>query len=205
MNDVERALSQISLIHERMAASTQFRGFAPAAVALTGLLALAVATAQTAWPEALALDPLRYVAVWVATAVVATGVIAGEAVARSHRLHGRMASAMIFDTLWRFLPFGAAGAVVTFVVCQVSPATAWALPGLWQILISLLVFAALPSLPGSIVWAAGSYFVCGAVVLACAGRDGILSPWMMGVPFAVGQGLIALVLYFPGADFHGRR
>ena len=200
MNDIDRALSQIADIRAQMAASTRFHGFAPKAVALTGLIAFAVAAAQALWPETLAQDHLRYVLVWVVVAVNATAIVASEVLSRSHRMHGGMADAMIGGTLRLFLPFGAAGAIVTFVICTVSPQTAWALPGLWQILIALLGFAAIPNLPRTVAWGAGWYLLTGTVVLALAGRDGILSPWMMGVPFFVGQSLVALALHNAARD-----
>lgn len=203
MNDVERALAQVAHIRERMAASTQFRGFAPEAVALTGLLAFAAAAAQSAWPDALAPDALRFVAFWAGIAAVAVAVIGSEAVARSRRLHGRMAPAMLGGTIRQFAPFGAAGAAVAVVICRVSPGTAWMLPGLWQILIALSVCAALPSLPRAVAWVAGWYFAAGLAVLAWAGGDGNLSPWMMGVPFGIGQGLVALALHRAGGGSHG--
>lgn len=45
------------------------------------------------------------------------------------------------------------------------------------------------------VWVAGWYFLCGTIVLALAGRSGVLSPWMMGLPFAIGQAVVAVILY----------
>ena len=76
------------------------------------------------------------------------------------------------------------------------------LPGLWQILLALLGFSVLSNLPREMAWVAGWYFCCGAVVLALAGQAGTLSPWMMGVPFAVGQIAVAVILL--RADGEGR-
>lgn len=195
MHDIDNALAEIADIRARMAAGTRFHGFAPEIVAVTGLLALAVAGAQTLWPEMLAGDSLRYVTVWILTAIVASAALAVETLARSRRLHGPLADLMIGSTLRLFLPFGAAGAVVTFVVWRISPETGWMLPGLWQMLIALVGFASVSSLPRAIIWPAGWYFVCGTVVLVLAARDSMLSPWMMGVPFGIGQLLVAATLH----------
>jgi hypothetical protein len=62
-------------------------------------------------------------------------------------------------------------------------------------LIALVGFASVSSLPRAIVWPAGWYFVCATVVLVLAARDGTLSPWMMGVPFGVGQLIVAATLH----------
>jgi len=73
------------------------------------------------------------------------------------------------------------------------------LPGLWLVLVSLGLFAAVPSLPRGIMLAAGWYFVAGCTVLMLSAAGASLSPWMMGVPFAVGQVLLAAVIFFaPG-------
>jgi hypothetical protein len=184
MTDVERALSQIAEIRAQMAAGTRFLGFAPQAVGLTALLALATGTAQSFWPEALAADSETYLATWIVTAVAACTIIAGEALTRSRQFHGVMADSMINGTLRQFLPFGAAGAAIGFVLWRVAPESLWLLPGLWQILV-----------PRSIIWAAGWYFVSGTVVLLLAARSGLTSPWLMAGPFAIGQLLTAAILH----------
>ena len=204
MNDVDRALSQIADIHAQMAASTGFRGFAPYAVAATALLGFVVALAQTLWPDILAPDALTYVAVWVGAAFIAGVIVASEALTRSRRLHGAMADSMIGSTLRLFLPFAAAGAVITFVIATVSPATLWVLPGLWQIIVALAGFAAVQTLPRAIVWSAEWYLLCGTIVLTLAGEQGALSPWLMGLPFAIGQAAVAVTLHMSTRDGDAR-
>lgn len=195
MDEVERAISQIADIHAQLTAASRFRGFAPEVMAFHALLSLAVALAQTEWPQALAGDPVRYVAVWGAAMGTATLVSAVEAIARSRVLHGRMAAAMLGSTLRILFPFAAAGAVIAVAICQFAPASGWMVPGLWQILVALAGFSAAPTLPRPILWACGWYFVCGAVVLALGARGGELSPWMMGLPFALGQAGVAAILH----------
>lgn len=205
MNDIERAISDIADIRERLAASTRFRGIAPKATALTGVLAFAVALAQTLWPETLAQDALRYVAVWAAVTIASLVIAASEAVFRFRRLHIQVTDALLSTTVRQILPFGAAGAIITLVVCKFSVSSAWLLPGLWQILIALIGFAALPTLPRAIIWAACWYFLCGSIVLMLAGWSGQLSPWMMGAPMAIGQLGVALIMYFADAEHVGEK
>lgn len=204
MNDIQRALSQIADIRAQVAASNRFRGIAPGANVFMGLLSLAVANAQAIWPETLARDPLRYVAVWAGVAILFTLIAATEAISRARRLHAGMADAMLGSALLQLLPFAAAGLLITVVLCSFAPGSAWMLPGLWQILIGLLGFSALPSLPPAMAWAAGWFFLCGSAVLALAGWTGTLSPWMMGVPLAVGQISVAFILYRASGEHDDR-
>ena len=68
-----------------MARGTVFRGYGPAALAATGLLALLAAVVQSQWID----DPLRditaYLALWVATAALAILIVGSEAIRRSRR------------------------------------------------------------------------------------------------------------------------
>ncbi|TAL03742.1 MAG: hypothetical protein EPO08_03375 [Rhodospirillaceae bacterium] len=204
MNDVERALAQISDIRAQLAASTRFRGFAPEAMALTGALSFAAATAQTLWPETLAQDTLRYIAVWSGVMIASTIIVAIEAISRSRALDGRMAGGVLGATLRQVLPIAAAGAVITFMICKFSLGSAWMFPGLWQILIALVGFSVISNLPHAIIWAAGWYFLCGTIVLGLAGRTGTLSPWMMGAPLAIGQAMVAFILHRASGDVDDR-
>ncbi|WP_206046985.1 hypothetical protein, partial [Mangrovimicrobium sediminis] len=72
--------------------------------------------------------------------------------------------------------------------------SAMLLPGLWQILVGLLGFSVVRSLPRNIVWVSAWYFACGAGVLMAAARVGQLQPWMMGVPLVLGQLMVAVIM-----------
>ena len=69
------------------------------------------------------------------------------------------------------------------------------LPGLWQILFGLGIFASCRLLPRPIFWVAVFYLGTGLALLAVAHGESALSPWWMGLPFGVGQMLAAIVLY----------
>ncbi|WP_010543448.1 hypothetical protein [Sphingomonas elodea] len=194
MTELDRALSELAFIQDRFAASTRFRGLTPQAVAMTGLLALTLAAAQTVAPSRFGGAGVPYVVAWVAAAGIATGLIAVDALERARRMHGGLADLLIASTLRLLLPFGAAGAMITFVIARSTPEAIWILPGLWQLLIALIGFSAVSTLPPAIVWPAGWYFACGSVTLVLAGQSGVPTPWMMGVPFGVGQLLVAVTL-----------
>lgn len=196
MSDVEHALSQLANIRTQMAASARFRGFAPEAVAGTGILALLAAFLQAAWPEQFPADPDNFTLFWSAVGAIAASAIAIEAFGRSHRLHGNMAERMMGSTLRLFVPFGVVGGLLTLVLLRIAPETLWLLPGLWQMLIALLGFAAaVTNLPRIVAWSAAWYLLSATVVLMLAGQDHVATPWMMGLPFGFGQLLMAGLLH----------
>src|ERR1700744_2183081 len=99
----------------------------------------------------------------------------------------------------RFHPSASAGVLLAVVLWKFAPESLWLLPGLGQILVSLGVFASVRSLPRSVALAGAWYFVAGFVVLLLASQSHTLSPWTMGLPFVIGQSLMATILYFaPG-------
>jgi hypothetical protein len=102
---------------------------------------------------------------------------------------------MILAAVEQFLPAAAAGALLTAVLFQVSPEVLWTLPGLWQIIFSLGIFASRRSLPPAIVLAGVWYLATGLGCLAFAGGAQALSPWAMGLPFGIGQLLIAVIVH----------
>lgn len=193
MSDLNNALADIVNIRLQLAAGTMFRGFGPAVIAATGALALAAAAAQSR------IDPVpnadSYVAVWTAVAIVSAALIGAEMVARSRRHHGGLADAMLFQAVEHFLPVGVAGAVIGAIVLRFAPDVAWLLPGLWQILLGVGLFVAMRFLPRSIAIAAAWYLVSGAVVLILASQSRTLSAWLMGLPFGIGQLMMAGLLH----------
>lgn len=199
MTDLDRALSQLDFIQDRLSASTRFRGLAPVAVAATAAIAFALATAQSVWSD-LGDDGAGFVAVWTAAAIVAAGLVGVEAVERSRRFHGGLSDRMIAGTLRLMLPFGAAGAAITLVVVRAAPEAIWMLPGLWQLLVALIGFAGLGTLPPKVVWPAGWYFACGTATLLLGAHTHAVTPWVMGLPFGIGQLWVAAVLHQGARD-----
>ncbi len=205
MRDLDRAIADIADIRSRIAAGTLFRGFGPLVTAATGGLALLLAAAQSAWPEALAHGPDAYFAVWVALAVICAGLVGIEMWFLSRRHHRGLALAMMGNAVEHFLPAGAAGAALLFVLYSFAPDTLWMLPGIWQVLLALALCSAARMLPPPALLVGAWYLAAGLVVLALASSERRLDPWMMGVPFAVGQGLMALILKRAGGGDHAAR
>jgi hypothetical protein len=120
--------------------------------------------------------------------------------ARSRRHHSGLADAMIHQAVEQFLPAGIAGVLLAVLLWKFAPEALWMLPGLWQILTSLGVFASVRSLPRTVALAGAFYFLAGFAVLLLGSVSHALSPWTMGLPFAVGQALMAGILYFATGD-----
>lgn len=196
MTDLDRALADIVEIRSRLALSSTFLGLGPAALAGSGVLAFGVALAQSLLPGTS--DPLAYFAAWVATAMASCGLIGGEMLRRAERHHGGLADQMIREAVLHFVPAGVAGAALLDFFARFAPADLWMLPGLWLILVSLGIFAASRSLPRAMPLAGAWYFVCGFAVLLLAAENHALSPWLMGLPFAIGQLLVASIVHRAG-------
>ena len=191
---LHHALAEIAAIRGQMARAGEFRGYGPATLAATSLLAVAAGFIQPLWvAQPLAL-PGQYVAFWCAVAAVAAALIAGEALARSRRLHGGLADAMIRAALEQFLPAALAGTLLTAALMRWAPETVRLLPGLWQLVFSLGVFATCRFLPRAVLAVGGWYLVTGLGAIALSARHG-LDPWIMAAPFAVGQAMAAAILW----------
>ncbi len=193
MRELDRALLDISFVREHIARTTEFKGYGPLTLAATGVFALVVAALEAARPRAAHGQALEFIAIWFATAGLAVTLIGIEAILRSRRLHGAMAVEMLQSAIEQFLPAVTAGLLITFALARWSPDSLWMLPGLWQIVFSLGVFATARILPKAVFVVGIWYLGCGLACLAMGQADP-LSPWSMGVPFGVGQLLVACIL-----------
>jgi hypothetical protein len=201
MRDLDKALADIIAIRSHLAAGTAFRGYGPAAMAATGGVALATAVLQFVWLDDPTGSPLTFFFGWAAAAVLSSLMIWVEMLARSRRHHSGLADAMIYQAVEQFLPSAVTGVLLAALLWKFAPESLWMLPGLWQVLVSLGVFASVRSLPRTVALGGAFYFLAGFTVLMLASQSHLLSPWTMGLPFAIGQSLTAAILYFAsGAD-----
>ncbi len=196
MTDLSQALAEISAIRAQVARGTQFRGYGPASVASSGVLALAVASAQACWAKDSARDVTSFLAVWLATAAVSVVLSTLETIVRARRVHSGFAGEMLQSALEQFLPATIVGLLLTGVLLLAAPTDLWMLPGLWELIFSLGVFASCRFLPRQMFGVGVWYLVCGLACLMIASGPRVLSPWEMGIPFGVGQLLVAAVLRY---------
>jgi hypothetical protein len=193
MSELNKALADILEIRSRIAAGTPFRGYGPLAMSVTGLIGLGTALLQSFWlPAANAAD---FVTTWMVAGILCVTVVRIEMQGRSRRHHSTLATAMINQAIEQFLPAAAASVFLPLFIVQFAPESAWILPGLWQILVGIGIFASLRSLPRSIALAGGWYFLSGFACLFLASFTHQLQPWAMGLPFLAGQMLIAFLLH----------
>jgi len=195
LSDLRQALAEINAIRTQVARDTQFRGYGPMSIAASGILALLVAAVQSGFTKD-GRDFLPFLLVWVSTALIAVGLTATEMIRRARRVHTGLANEMIHAAVEQFLPALMVGMLLTAVLIWVAPQELWMLPGLWQLLFSLGVFASCRFLPRQTFAVGIWYLAAGLTCLALPRGAKTFSPWSMGVPFGVGQLLVAAVLHY---------
>ena len=198
MRDLERALNDIQAMRSQIALGTEFRGYGPAAFASTGVLGALAALLQSLWIENPAAEILSYLGLWIAIALLSAVIIGIDVVTRSRRVHSGLADEMVQSAAEQLLPAAVAGGLLTIVLVRYAPQSLWMLPGLWQIILSLGVFAACRMLPAPLLAVGVWYLGTGLACLAFASEAQALSPWAMGLPFGIGQLLTAALIYLVG-------
>lgn len=196
MRELQRALADINAIRTQMARETLFRGYGPRSTAASGLLALLVASGQVLWQRSHNGTAERFLEVWVCTAVAAAALSVGETILRTRRMHAGLWKQKCQIAIEHFLPAIVVGLMLTVVLRRVAPEATWMLPGLWQLAFCLGIFASCRFLPRPIFVVGLWYLVSGLACLATGGAHHELTPWSMGVPFGVGQLLIAVILKY---------
>src|SRR5271157_4815187 len=121
MNELYKALGDITSIRRQVAHSTEFRGYGPATLAATSGLAILAAGAQAIWLSDAANHIAAYLVLWISTAILSAGLIVLQMVTRTHRIHSGMADEMIRMAVEQFLPAAGAGALITIALVRFVP------------------------------------------------------------------------------------
>ena len=200
IRDLDKALADIIAIRSQLAAGTAFAGYGPAAIAATAVVALITTILQYVWLADPTHHPLTFLFGWALAALLSSAMILSEMIARSRRHHSGLADAMIHQAVEQFLPSAVAGVLLAIVLWKFAPEALWLLPGLWQLLVSLGIFASVRSLPRSVALVGAWYFVAGFTVLLLGSSSHALSPWTMGLPFVIGQLLMAALLHIASEE-----
>ncbi len=194
---IDKALEQISEIHEHLAKSQMYRGYRAVPAVLSGILAIVAAWIQPFIVSGV--DPRIFVLYWILVAVAAFLIIGGSVIngyLREEDTHARQRTAVVVGQL---APSLAVGLILTiaFLVPEDRSLIAF-LPGIWALLYGLGLNASKPFLPRMIGWLALFYILCGCVLLRRAVELDLvsLSPWEIGIPFGVGHILSGLILYW---------
>ncbi|HXS11756.1 MAG TPA: hypothetical protein VN734_03575 [Acidobacteriaceae bacterium] len=195
MTDLNQALVDIRNIRRQVAQATEFRGYGPLTLSATAVLALLAGAAQFRWIPEPASQPVEYVALWLTTGLLCAALIATQMLTRARRLHSGMADEMIRMAVAQFLPAGIAGAILPFVLLHVTGSVFWMLPGMWQIVFSLGVFASCRSLPRPMLLA-GVWFLLTGLGCIGLGDARALAPVTMSGAYVIGMLLVAAIHYF---------
>ena len=199
MNDLYKALGDISSIRRQMASTTEFRGYGPATLAATGIFAILAAGAQGHWVP----DPIShisaYLSIWISTAVLSAVLTGVQMYTRTRRIHSGLSNEMLRMAVEQFLPSAGAGLLVTIVLLRYVPIATWMLPGMWQVIFGLGVFSSCRFLPRPMIAAGMWYLLTGLSCLAMGGSRA-LSPWAMGISYGAGQLLVAAILLFTSTE-----
>lgn len=198
MTELREALLDIRNIRRQVAQTTEFRGYGPLTLWSTAVLAGIAGVVQAHWiPEPVS-HRVAYVALWLTTAVVCAALIATQMLVRARRLHSGMADEMVRLAVLQFLPAGIAGALLPFALLRVTPAVFWMMPGLWQVLFSVGVFASCRCLPRPMLLVGGWFLFTGFSCVAL-GDARALAPQTMAGAYAGGMALVAAMHQFAAA------
>jgi MFS family permease len=194
MADLNQALVEIRSIRRQVAQNTEFHGYGPATLFATAIVAVVAGAAQAHWLPEPATHPVQYIVLWLTTGIFCAALIATQMLTRADRLHSGMADEMVRMAVAQFLPAAVAGAILPFVLLHITQNVFWMLPGLWQIIFSLGVFASCRCLPRPMLLVGVWFLLTG---LACIGLGDIrsLAPATMSGAYAVGMALVAAIHY----------
>jgi hypothetical protein len=104
VRDLHKALAEINAIRRQMARGMQFRGYGPATLATTGVLALLAASMPAHWLKNPKGDIMAYLALWAVTAAALLIISGIETMTRSRHIHSGFSMEMIHSAIEAFLP-----------------------------------------------------------------------------------------------------
>jgi hypothetical protein len=88
------------------------------------------------------------------------------------------------------------------VIYRFAPEALWMLPGLWQIVFSLGVFASVRSLPRG-MFAVGVWYLAAGLATLALSSGAPFSAVAMALPFGVGQLMMAFVIWRATGEHDG--
>ena len=194
--ELHKALVQIDQIRLQMARAALFRGYRAATVSTIGAIAILAGVAQAALLSDPAGNIGAYLAIWIGTGLIGVTLVGFEMMARYWHTRSPLTKHITWNAVEQFLPTLAACGLVTVILVPCAHESLWMLPGLWQIMFSLGIFASCRFLPRQISLVGTFYLVTGLGCLALAQGQWAFSPWAMAGPFGIGHFLTAAILYW---------
>jgi hypothetical protein len=191
--EVEKAIRQLSDIHDVLSRTRYYRGYRAIPVFISGGFALMAAFFQPAFiGQEPGYDYARY---WAACGLVAFLVAVTGPVVHFRKANSFYRSQTL-RAFGQFFPALLAGAGITAAGWKAGTFPVEYLPGLWSICFALGIFASSHFLPRAILAAAAFYFAAGIFLLLLGESGRSLDPWGMGITFGGGQFLCAAILYW---------
>jgi len=194
--ELREALSQIAEIRERLAESEIFRGYRSLPIAFSGVLAIIAALIQPFVVSDPRQEIQAYCILWFSVAGLSVAVAVVTMFLRDHFGGASQTREVTMLAMSLLAPALVAGSLITAIIVRNVPESGAMLPGLWQIILSLGLFASCRLLPPSSFAVAFFYLASGIIVLWLSPTEWALSPWVMGLPFAIGQFVAAGILYW---------
>ena len=169
--ELRDALTQITEIRLQLARNEVFRGYRAMPVAFSGGVAVLAAFIQSITMPEPVVQIGPYLVLWIGAAVVSLLATGLEMMIRARNSSTTMTRELTWLALEQFCPALVAGALVTVVLVRAAPESRWMLPGLWQIIFALGIFASCRLLPRPTFWVAVFYLGTGLAALVLAHGD----------------------------------
>lgn len=192
---LQRAISDLHWIHERLRFAERASCFRPGTIALVGVSAILAGWIQPHVALESGGEPWTFFLYWtsVATAIVlAVGLqIAWRYAFRAGERERWLARQSLLD----FAPCLMVGGVLSLSIMLSTPQHAVLLPAIWCSCFSLGIFSLRHRLPEAMLTTAGFYMLCGMLCVHSSVSAWAYSPWTVGLPFGIGHFLTAGILY----------
>jgi hypothetical protein len=193
---VDDALSKIAEIHRLVGRSRTFGGFRSSVTLFSAAVAVATAVVQSVWIPDPSVHVGRYLILWFSAGFVCLTAVAAGAWWRCRETDSAVQQDLAVQVFRQLAPGLVMGGLVTYVLSDVAWHSIWIAPGLWAIFAGMGLLACRPLLPRGTSIVGAFYLLAGVISIGISPRIGYFSPWLMGVPFGVGQTAAAGLLYW---------
>jgi hypothetical protein len=194
--ELHDALSQIADIRSQMARTRVFRGYRSSTTLFSAGVAITTAIVQAICIPDPSRHVLAYLTLWFASAALCILLVGTRIAVRYWRSDSPLDRELTLWAVQQFFPCVVTGALLTYIIAQVSWDTLWIVPGLWAILFGMGILASRQLLPKGIAWVGAFYLLSGLLSIEWARVHFAFSPWSMAIPFGIGQAMAAAVLYW---------
>lgn len=193
--ELERAISDLEEVRDRLAAVQRFEGYSAPAAAASGLAAIVAGLVQ------LQLEPFpntsegfhRYVAVWMTCLVAGLALNYGAVAIWAWKHRGPGAVSRFRSAARSIAPSVVLGGLLTAALIAHDMYSL--LPGAWFALYSIGLFASRGAIPESAMAVTLGFAVLAAIFLLSPAQGVALSWWVMPLAFGTGQIAIGALVW----------